>query len=162
MPTADGRSPLKNRQLNDLRLLPTADDPRPTFFWSAESPRDAGDLTKTTPYPRLLWHRDTGVEITVQTADEHAQMGEEWLLLPPAQTAPEPMDVMRSELDARTPEDRAVLIEGQRQARMAALQAKMATLPDAALEALLGDAAAQATTGTVKRGPGRPKRAVSA
>ena len=155
MPGPDGRSLLKPRQLNDLRLLPTADDPRPTFFWSADSPRDAGDLTKTTPYPRLLWHRDTGEEITVPTAEAHAQMGEEWLVLPPAQTAPDPMETMRAELDALTPEDRAVLIEGQRKARMAALQAKMAELPDDALETLLGDAMTQATA---KRGPGRPRK----
>ena len=61
-----GRSPMKPRQLHNLTLLPSATDPRPTFFWSAESPRDTGDLSRTTLYPRLMWHGQTGEEITVE------------------------------------------------------------------------------------------------
>ncbi len=50
---------MRPRQLHDLNLAPTASDPRPTFFWSAEKPRNAGDLTKTTEF------------LTADFADEH-------------------------------------------------------------------------------------------
>jgi hypothetical protein len=143
--TADGRSPFRPRQLDDLTLAPTKDDPRPTFFWSAVSPRHAGDLKKTEPYPRLLWHRESGQEITVHSLSEHQKKLADYQEIAPALVAVDPMAAIQAELDALSPEDRALVIEGQRQDRINALRAKMAKLPDASLETLLTDAKEKAT-----------------
>ncbi len=155
--TASGRSPFRPRQLTDLRLLPTKDDPRPTFFWSADPPRDGGDLTRGTPYPRLLWHLDTGEEITVLDLAAHEAKQAEgcWTETAPSAAPVDPLADIEAELAALSPDDRAMIIEAQRQDRLKALQAKMAQLSERSLEALLSDAKEQATQ---KRGPGRPKK----
>ena len=57
-----GRSPIRARQLHDLRLLPTANDPRPTFFWSAEGSRDTVITHTEFGNGKLMWSED-GVEI---------------------------------------------------------------------------------------------------
>jgi hypothetical protein len=148
MPDVDplGRSPIKPRQLNDLRLLPTADDPRPTFFWSADPPRDAGDLTRTTEFPKLLFHPETGEEITVRAKSHEAEkLAAGYVRVAPVREAPDPVEALRAELEALSPEDRAELFEGQRLARLARLQAKVAALPDTSLEAVMGSAYTQAT-----------------
>jgi hypothetical protein len=158
MATADGRSPLRPRQLHDLRLPPTADDPRPTFVWSAEPPRDGGDLTRGTPYPRLLWNGE-GVECTVKDAGEHAaRAAAGWVEQPPVVEAVDPVTALQAELEALSPEDRAQVLEAQRQQRLQTLQEKIARLPDASLETLLADARDQASG----RGPGRPRKGSSA
>lgn len=146
MATVDGRSPMRPRQLNDLRLLPTADDPRPTFFWSAESPRDV-DVTKTTPYPRLLWHVESGEEITVLDLEAHQAKEAEgcWTETAPSEVPVDPMAAIQAELDALTPTERATVLEAQRQQRLQSLQTKIAALSDRSLETLLGEAKAQAT-----------------
>src|SRR5882757_4365765 len=72
-----GRSPIKPRQLHDLRLLPTATDPRPMFIPSTETPRD-WVVGPGTPFPKLLWHRTTGEERTVHTATEQARYEQDW------------------------------------------------------------------------------------
>ena len=92
-----GRSPLKPRQLHDLRLLPTKDDPRPTFFWSAEAPRNVADLTKTSPYPKLLWEPVTGTEVTAQSPEEHETLYAGYLPLAPATAVLDP----QAELEAQ-------------------------------------------------------------
>jgi len=133
-----GRSPIKPRQLNDLRLLPTKDDPRPTFFMSAETPRTGEDFSKTSQYPRLLWHTN-GEEITVTDAREHtARVAEGYLTVAPANAvAPDPMEAMRAALEALSPEDRALMIDAQNQDRMTALRSKLSALAPEDLEALL-------------------------
>lgn len=133
-----GRSPLKPRQLHDLRLLPTKDDPRPTFFWSAEPPRTAVDLTRTTVYPKLLWST-TGQEITVTSAAaEQSFTAQGYQDRPPADLpVPDPMDVLRAQLDALSPQDRELLIAAQQQDRIATLKAKLVALPEDQLAALL-------------------------
>lgn len=155
---ASGRSPMKPRQLHDLRLLPTKDDPRPTFFWSAESPRDGTDLSKTTPYPKLLWHGGTGEEITVTSAAaERSYTSQGYVSTAPENAvAPDPMDAIRAALAQLSPEDRALMVEAQDQDRKAVLRAQLAALAPEELQAVLGGLEAP-----TKRGPGRPKREVA-
>jgi len=132
-----GRSPMRPRQLSDLNLLPTATDPRPTFFWSADTLRGV-DTRRTTPYPRLMWHKETGQEITVTTAAalaSHTTMG--YLEAPPFDIVIDPMDVLAAQLDALSEQDRAALIESQRQDRLNAIRKKLADMPEEKLAVLL-------------------------
>ena len=135
-----GRSPLRPRQLHDLRLLPTKDDPRPLFIPSAEAPRDGRDLTKTTEYPKLMWHRDSGEEITVYSSAEERQMSDIYNKVAPENVVLAPMDALKLELDSFSEEDRKLIIDAQKQTRMQALQEKLASLSDEARERLLADA----------------------
>lgn len=147
-----GRSPLRPRQLHDLRLLPTATDPRPLFIPSAEGTRDlpSGPLKV---FPMLAWS-PTGEEITLQDARERDQrVAEGYVLTPPVMTPVDPLTAVQSAFDALTPEEQAILVEEQRQDRLTALRAKVAGLSEAQLEALL------AGQPEAKRGPGRPKKA---
>ncbi len=148
-----GRSPIKPRQLHDLRLLPTKDDPRPTFFWSAESPRDVGDLTRTTEFPKLMWHAEGGQEITIHSAEEQRRLlTQGYVLTAPASVVIDVMDQMRAQFEALSAEDQALLIDAQKQDRLAALRAQLGTLPEDKLQAMLAQA------DPAKRKPGRPKK----
>ncbi len=155
---ASGRSPIRPRQLHNLTLLPTKDDPRPLFIPSAEAPRDGRDLTKTTEFPKLMFHRDTGTEITVYSSGEQRQMSDLYDLVAPAGRVMEPMDALKYELDSFSAEDRALIIDAQKQTRIAGLQAKLAGLSEEALARLLGEAEQDEATGEVKRRPGRPRK----
>lgn len=145
-----GRSPFKPRQLHDLRLLPTKDDPRPTFFWSADPPRNAVDLTRTTPYPRLMWHNTTGQEISVSDLSaEQTMTAKGFVVTPPANAeAPDALDVIRQQLDALSPEDRAMIVAAAQKDRLARLQEAMAGLSEEELATL-------ATSLEIKRGRGK-------
>ena len=147
---ATGRSPMRPRQLTDLRLAPTATDPRPLFIPSAESPRNV-DVTRTSPYPRLLWHQGSGEERTVRTAADAIALGDDWGEVPPVQAPVDPIDAMRAVLADLTPEERQLVLDAQRDDRLRAIQAKLAALAPADLSAVLEDAVA-------KRGPGRPRK----
>ena len=158
MTDVSGRSPFRDRQLHDLRLLPTATDPRPTFFWSAESPRHAIDLTKTTPYPRLMWHADSGEEITVDSrAAEQTMTAQGFILTAPSDLPPpDPLDALRAALGQLSEADQRVILEAAQQDRKMALQAQLAALPDEQLAALL--AANAGAVEAPRRGPGRPRK----
>jgi len=146
-----GRSPIKPRQLHDLRLLPTKDDPRPTFFWSAESPRDIGDLTRTTEFPKLMWHAESGQEITVLSKEDQAEkLHHGYVLQAPASVVIDVMETMRAQFEALPEEDQKLLVEAQRQDRIAALKAKLAELPEDKLQAMLAQAGGKKV--------GRPKK----
>lgn len=151
-----GRSPLKPRQLHDLRLLPTADDPRPTFYFQ-ETPRAFGDVSRGTPYPRLMWHVDTDVEITVLDLEAHQAKQAEgcWTETAPSAAPVDPMADMQAALDALTPEDRALVVAAQQKQRLDQITAQLAKLAPSTLESLLTAAKDEATG---KRGPGRPKK----
>lgn len=143
------------RQLDDLRLLPTATDARPTFFWSAEAPRNAGDLTRTTRYPMLLWHDATGEEIAVFSDAARATAEASGYVTTPPMSAPEdPMDVLAAQIDALSEEDRMALIESQRLDRIAAMREQLAAMSEEKLALLLK----KAEPGATKRGPGRPRK----
>ena len=149
------RSPLRPRQLHDLRLMPTKDDPRPTFFWSAEAPRNAVDLARVTEFPKLLWHGDSGQEVTAISGEEQARylsMGYQFTA--PSAMVIDPMDVIRAEWERFSPEDQAAIVASQQKDRIAAMVARLSTLPEDRLEALLTTAAPTET----KRGPGRPRK----
>ncbi len=149
-----GRSPLRDRQLHDLTLLPTADDPRPTFFWSAEKPRNE-QIGPGTPYPRLLWTAE-GVEVTVHTADEHKNLNAQgYLDQCPADVVINLMDELQMQFEALPEEDRNLLIAAQKRDRIAKLQAQFAELPEDKLNALLAQVQPE------KRGPGRPRKDVA-
>jgi hypothetical protein len=136
-----GRSPIRPRQLHDLRLVPTAADPRPTFYWSAESPRNAADLSKTTPYPRLMWESKTGREITVMSAAaQETYTAQGFILTPPANAeAPDPADVMRDMLEGLSEADRKLVLHGAHQARMEQIRDMLLQLSDAERAALAAD-----------------------
>lgn len=145
-----GRSPMKPRQLHNLTLLPTAEDPRPTFFWSALPPRDGVDLTRTTEFPKLMWHGQTGTEIAVTSRDDqqaHLSMG--YILHAPAGLVVDPMDAIRAAWDALSAEDQVLLVEAQKQDRINALRAKLSQLEPDKLEALLASAEPKAKKGKV-------------
>lgn len=133
-----GRSPLRERQLHDLRLVPTAEDPRPTFFWTAASPRNAADLTRTTLYPRLMWHSVTGAEITVTGASaEQSYTAQGYSVSAPANAvAPDPKDVLRQQLESLSPEDRKLIVQAAQKDRLAKIQEAMADLSEAELSDL--------------------------
>ena len=163
LPATGGRSPIRPRQLHDLRLLPTKDDPRPTFFWSATAPRDGVDLTRTSEFPKLLFHGETGTEIVVQSRDEqqaHLAMG--YTFNAPAWQAPDPMDAIQAQWDALSADDQALLLESQKQDRIAMLKAKLSALPEAKLAEMLAKAAQETPAQQeIRRGPGRPRKEVA-
>lgn len=126
-----GRSPFRPRQLTDLRLLPRADDPRPTFFATVEAPRD-WDTTTQHAYPKLLWSPQ-GQEVTVQPGkdaleQEQAFERKGYSHTPPADQSP--VDAVEREMAQLSAEDRQLVFEMQRTARMTRLQERMSTLTD--------------------------------
>jgi hypothetical protein len=127
-----GRSPFRPRQLHDLTLLPTKDDPRPTFNWSADPPRDdGGESRRTFPYPRLLWMAD-GTEITVHSEAEHRGMvAQGYLEQAPGDVVIDQTAQLQAMLDALSPADRALVVDGKRQARVKAALDLAMSLPDA-------------------------------
>ncbi len=121
-----GRSPLRPRQLTDLRLVPTATDPRPTWVQDTDG-REFGVITHL-PYPALLWHRETGQEITVHSAKEREERGDMWVTVAPSTVVADPVDAARRMFESLSPEDQAFVLENQRQARIAAVSSAMGAL----------------------------------
>ena len=165
----NGRSPVRRgrfqdpRQLDDLRLPATKDDPRPTFLWSAVAPRDGIDLTRTHEYPRLLWHGETGTEITVTSKDEQqTRLASGYTTTAPAWVEPDPMELIRAQWDALSPDDQALLLESQKQDRIALLKSKLSVLPENKLAELLSKQAHETPEQQeVRRGPGRPRKDIA-
>jgi hypothetical protein len=134
---ANSRSPFRPRQLHNLTLLPTKDDPRPTFFWSVEGPRNDAEAGKTHPYPRLLWHAD-GTEIRVENATEHREkVAAGYLEVAPGTVELDQAAQIRAMLEALSPADRALVIDGNKKARIQAAVDAMAAASDADVEAVL-------------------------
>lgn len=132
----DGRSPFRPRQLHDLTLLPTKDDPRPTFFWSAEKPRD-GSGTKVSEFPKLMWSA-TGTEITVLSKDMQMQRQREgYQLHCPADVIVEQIDLVKAQWDQLSAADQEILTESYRQDRRNVLLKKMGAVDPAQIEAML-------------------------
>jgi len=146
---SDGRSPIRARQLQNLNLQPKHDDPRPLFVWSAESPRDLPPQSFK-EYPKLLFHRVTGDEVTAHSAQEEQEFGETYAPTRPGQAPPPPAWQGLDEALAGLSDDERKQVEKlQRQARLQQLQAKLAALSETDLEAALAAAKRQAT----KSGP---------
>jgi hypothetical protein len=131
------RSPIKPRQLHDLRLAPTATDPRPLFTSGVpEAPRDRPETHS--PYPRLLWHRETGQEITVGSAEDHARRGADWTDQPPQSQAIDPVEQARALFESLSEEDRALVLELQRKAKIDAINAALGQLSPGQMASALG------------------------
>jgi len=131
-----GRSPNRPRQLHDLRLLPTKDDPRPTFFWSAEPSRDF--VVTHTPYPRLLWHGVTNTEVTVYSQREHLEHVESGYVEQPIGTVVvDPVQSLADQLAGLPKDEQTLILAAQQATRRESLTAKLASLSDADLEKLL-------------------------
>ncbi len=139
-----GRTPIRPRQLHDLRLMPTATDARPMFIWSAESPRDGGDLSKTYEFPKLMWHADTGVEITVRSHEEQEEKRATYVFTPPTHTVVNPVDVLGDALADLTDQEREFVLKAQQEQRVKALQDRIANLSEGQLTELLAKADKQA------------------
>lgn len=155
MPDANGRSPMKPRQLHDLRLLPTKDDPRPTFFWSAETPRDHV-VGPGKPFPRLMWHRVTNQEITVKSASEMELKLAEFTMDPPEMGPIDPQQELADLMAQLSDADRQLLLDSMQQTRMAAIQKQLDALSPDALADVLGRV--PAAVETPKRKAGRPRK----
>lgn len=141
-----GRSPLRPRQLHDLRLPPTATDPRPTFIVT-EAPRDV--VITHSPYPALRWNETTGREITVQDAEEDQRLGPGWVKIPPY-VAPEEPEERAARLFAELcPEDQQMVREMQAAQKRDAASAALSALSASQLQQVMSEP---------KRGPGRPKK----
>ncbi len=130
-----GRTPIRPRQLHNLLLMPTDKDARPTFFWSAESPRDT--YVTHSPWPALLWHNDTGREITVSGAEERAKYGEEWISTPPAALVIDPLSNIQDAFAGLSDEEQQLIMEAQKRDRIAKMQAKLADLSEEDLARLV-------------------------
>jgi len=146
-----GRSPFRPRQLTDLRLLPRADDPRPTFYQTTEAPRD-WDTTAQHEFPKLMWSPQ-GTEVTIQAgkdakAEEAALEARGYVHTPPADQTP--FDAVAREMAQLSDEDRQMVLEMQRKARMSRLEERLANLSDDELRQISGE--------PEKRGVGRPKK----
>lgn len=118
-----GRSPIRPRQLTDLRLMPTKDDPRPTFFFSAEAPRNDPEAYKVHPYPRLMWHGESGTEITVYSEKEQKDKeAARYVLTPPASRVLTDKEKLQAELAALPAEVRDEIVKLHEDARKKRLQ----------------------------------------
>lgn len=148
----DGRTS-QTKPITDLRLAPTATDPRPLFIPSAESPRNV-DTTKVYDYPRLMFHGETGREITVYDAQHEAREAENgYQRIRPNIEAPDPIEAVRDELAELTPEERELVVTAQREARLKAVTARLAKLTDDELAAALDK-----TVVTMPKKRGRPRK----
>ncbi len=135
----NGRSPFRARQLTDLRLLPRADDPRPTFFATSEVPRE-WDTTAQHEYPKLMWS-PKGQEITIPAGKDakEQELGYErqgYGHRPPADASP--LDAVEREMAQLSDEDRRLVLEMQKKARMSRLEEKLAGLTDEELAMVAG------------------------
>ncbi len=144
---SSGRSPFRPRQLTDLRLVPRADDPRPTFYATAEVPRD-WNTTEQHEYPKLMWS-PAGVEVRIDAgkdakAQEQALEKKGYLHTPPMDQSP--LDAVEREMAQLSDEDRAFVLEMQRKARMTRLQERIADLSDEDLAQIAGPKAKKAKT----------------
>jgi hypothetical protein len=128
-----GRSPEMtpfNRQLHDMKIAPSATNPRPQFFWSA-TPPSSGLVGPGSLYPRLLWSA-RGDELTVYSAkEERDRVAEGYLLVAPV--APGQMDPLEA-LNALPAADREMILESLRRKRIGSLQAQLETLPPSLIE----------------------------
>ncbi len=153
---SNGRSPLRDRQLHDLRLLPTADDPRPTFFWSAEGSRDTVITHTEFGNGKLMWSED-GVEICIHSqVEQDARLAEGYLLVAPQSVVHDPIADLSDAFAGLSTEEQTLIVEAQKKQRRDAISAKLAELSPDALERLLAG-----NPEPVEKKRGRPAKAVA-
>jgi hypothetical protein len=122
------RSPLRERQLHDLTLKPSKDDPRPTFFQESDG-REFLPI-RHLPYPKLLWNKDTGQEITVKNLREEKELGWPWMDTPPRTEPMDPEAYAKKLFEGLSAEDQAFILEHQRQLRLEKVKAAMGILSE--------------------------------
>ncbi len=131
-----GRSPLRDRQLHDLRRPPAADDPRPLFVLSASTPVNFNPAEKA-PYAQLMWNRETGDEITVHSEAERAAHADTYTTEPPAHRVVTQAQMVADLLASLSPDDRAAVVKAQQAKRMEAVTNAMSALNDDQLAAVM-------------------------
>ncbi len=137
-------SPIKPRQLTDLTRLPSARDPRP-MFRTENYPEFHVTQSR---YPALLWHAETGQEITVYSDEEKAAKGPLWTSLPPNRVV-DPVEEARAAFEALSAEDQAFVLNFQHQQKLTRVTTALGNLTQSQAEAVL-------STEPTKRG--RPKK----
>ena len=146
--TPEIRKPLTNL----LHPKPSATVAKPNFFYEGmDLPHIPGK-----PFPTLRYRLTaTGVEERCcRTAAEIVALGDGWSEAPPSVDLPSPLESVQDAMDALTPEERTLVMEEQRKTRLSAIQRMLAELPP-------DDLASVQAGGPVKRGPGRPKKALA-
>ncbi len=140
------RSPLPG-PLKDLR---DPGDPskrlhRPMFAFT-----QVDSYTTPREYPKVKWHQN-GTDTLVHTRAEEAALGDEWGDLPTGKALSLP-ERIKAEMAQLSPEDQEFVKEMTRKARLTNIQAALADLSPAEIDAVMAQEPA-------KRGPGRPKKA---
>lgn len=146
--TPEIRKPLTNL----LNPPPSATVAKPNFFYDGMNlPNVPGK-----PFPTLRYRlTENGVEERCcRTVAEVVALGDDWSPVPPSVDLPSPLESIQDALEALTPEERATVMEEQRKTRLAAIQRMISELPPEDLASLQAGA-------PVKRGPGRPKKALA-
>jgi hypothetical protein len=132
-----GRSPeYGNRQLHDLRLLPTSTDPRPTFFF-IEAPRDR-DVSKTYEFEhgKLMWSSD-GTEICVRSrAEQDAKLKQGYSLMPIGSMPVDPDAERKALLASLSPDDRKLVLASHKKAHLGRIEDALADLTPDEVKAL--------------------------
>lgn len=134
------RSPLRERELTDLTLLPSKDDPRPTFYQETDG-REFLPIRQN-PFPKLLWHTKTGQEVTVRSAREQKDLGMVgegglWTDVAPITGPVDPETQARKMFAALSPEDQEFILEHQRQMKLEAVKKMMGLLTEGQQAAVL-------------------------
>ncbi len=155
-PTQEEARSGARKVLHDLREPRNPKDRlnRPSFFWSVDA-SEADKPYVVQWYPKLMFKLDEAgalVETVVMSEGAEKALGPDWHTKPPMTTPMSNADRLKTELASLSDEDRAFVLEAQRQSRLSRLQASLSNLSDAALTEVAGE------TVTAKRGPGRPKK----
>ncbi len=152
-------SPIR-QQLTDLREPSSQKEriARPQFHFSAD-PDEAGKKPyKYQEYPKLMWD-SYGNEVTVKNLASEDALGEDWSDVPPS-FVDDPVASMQDEMAQLSAEERQMVIDAQKQARLARINAKLALMSDA--DALKAFSAVEdgATPEVAVRKRGRPRKVV--
>ncbi len=139
-----GRSPMRPRQLHDLNILPTKDDPRPTFFWSAEKPRNDPGVHLVHEFPKLMWAPDTGQEITVLSKEAQAEkLRFGYVLTCPLAVVLDPIEEMQKQFSLLSAEDQQAIIKATNENRIETMVDQLSKLDQSQLDAVFKIAAAK-------------------
>jgi len=129
------RSPVRERQLHDLTLKPSKDDPRPTFYQETDG-REFHPI-RHSPYPKLLWHTQTKQEITVNTPREEKDRGPLWTAVAPVTIPLDPETQARRLFESLSVEDQAFIVEHQRLMKLEQVKKAMGQLTESQANAVV-------------------------
>lgn len=128
---AGQRSPIR-KPLTDLRMPQSAKGRlnRPHFEWSAEVDTSL-PAEPTSIWPRLYWD-SMGVEQAIRDEEDLVRVQPSWTTSPPMLVSVSAQDDVQAMLEALSPEDRAAVLEWQKQARLQRIKDRLMALPDGA------------------------------